>query len=104
MTKEEWDKLLSRFELSNLTQKSFCAQENLEYKQFVYRWNRGNYLRRKSADSSFEPIVVQAHHLLEGAENKTLLIHLSNKIRCELKLTINEAKCFIEELANAPSL
>lgn len=99
MTKENWEELLNRFELSGLTQKAFCAAHNLPLKQFVYRWNAHTRLR-KAQRSSFEAISLLAKPLVVEEKPCILTIHLPNKIRYEVTISVKEVKDWIKELAH----
>ncbi|HDV5785687.1 TPA: hypothetical protein RJD83_002662 [Legionella pneumophila] len=103
MLKEDWEEILSQFELSGLTQKSFCAQNNLSHKQFVYRWNSRNRSRKRT-NATFENITVLSKPLLQKESSYTLRIHLANKIHCEVTISLSAIKDWMEESSHVNPL
>ena len=109
-----WDDIFSRYKASGLTQPAFCKQADVPFNKFQYRWSKRIQAakvsaeakatrNRKSVENSFEPIIISSSPVAvaqPGSNIIELVVHLPNKIRCEIKIDscVNEFSILLKQL------
>ena len=96
-----WETIIDEYRASGLSQPVFCKQNGLSLNQFHYRWSQHNLARRAKAKpfilknnavgNLFEPVTITP--LLSAPKEEIshiaeLAIHLSNRIRCDVKMDL----------------
>lgn len=86
-----WEEIINRYQVSGLSQSSFCKQHSLSKNQFRYRWEtRNKGLKTNKSPSSFESISILSPQ--DSSAVKTTIsisILLPNQIRCEVTTDLN---------------
>ena len=81
-----------------MSQPEFCRQNNLSNNQFQYRWYEHN--KRLKAQSlsveRFETISVTSSPAISATIGT--VIHLPNKIRCDIAVTLKELAPLLSQL------
>ena len=90
---EDWDRLLKEYELSGLSQISFCKKHGLLPNQFQYRL-KAHKSQAKAAmwevnQQDFEPIELISPSVSSSAMSE-LSITLPNHIRCDMKFALSK--------------
>ena len=90
---EDWGKLLKEYELSGLSQISFCKKHGLLPNQFQYRLKAYKSQAKASLvkvnQQDFEPIELISQPVSCSAMSE-LSITLPNHIRCDMKLALSK--------------
>ena len=98
-TLNEWESILSRYEKSDLTQKAFCAENDIKYSQFK------NYLHRRKIKSrtakpnllhSLIPIKVKSVPAKERDSLMTLVLPNGFQIKINASIDMVRLKQLIE--------
>lgn len=96
--KAYWEEIFSCYKASGLSQPEFCKQNNLSNNQFQYRW----YERNKALKA--QALSVERFETVSVASNATTstpvstVIHLSNKIQCDVVVTLKDLAPFLAQL------
>lgn len=95
-----WDGIIEQYKASGLSQPAFCKQNELSCNQFQYRWYQHNCaekakaklaMRQNSASlNDFESVTISTPAHLPQKETcvTELMIHLPNKISCQVKMDL----------------
>lgn len=96
--KTYWEEIFARYKSSGLSQPEFCRQNNLSNNQFQYRWyERNKALKAQSISiERFETVSVTSNTTSSSTINA--VIHLPNKIRCDVAVTMQELAPFLSQL------
>lgn len=96
-----WQEILSRYESSGLSQKAFCAANDIKYSQFKnyrYRHKHGisNERSRTKLTKVLMPIKVTPPSLLESSNPLTLLLPNGFQIKVSQPFDVASIKQLIE--------
>jgi hypothetical protein len=95
-----WNAIIEQYKASGLTQPDFCKQNELSCNQFQYRWYQHNSAEKAKAKlamrqnseslNDFESVTISipAHLPQKETYVTELMIHLPNKISCQVKMDL----------------
>lgn len=94
-----WETIIEEYKASGLSQPAFCKKNGLSCNQFQYRWYQHNLSNRAKKNSStfedncfassFESVTIAHPAPRSETDHVTgLVIHLPNKIRCDVKVDL----------------